>query len=1053
MHAAHAHLWCKSHYSFLEGASSPEELVQRARELDLRALAITDRDGVYGVVRAHSAAKAKDGEPALPLIIGAEVSVDDESTITLLARNHDGYRNLCRLLSRGRLRSPKGSSRVTWEEIAEHAKGQAAIWGGARARIARPDLSPALLHTLKDAFGEHLYAAIARHQLPEDQAIEAHTRRHADAGSIPLVASKEVLYHHQARRDLHDVMTCIRARCTIHEAGTLLRPNRDFALASTEAFYAQFRDDPALVAQTRAIADTCTFSLDELRYVYPAEHAPEGLTPDEWLRHLTFEGAKKRYANAIPNALRQQLERELTLIQELDYGGYFLTMKEIVDYCDRQGILCQGRGSAANSAVCYCLGITAVDPVRMELLFERFLSKERAEPPDIDLDIEHQRREEVIQYMYERHGRSHAAMVANVIRYRARSAFREVATALAIPRTQIDQASKHLSHWSDIPEETLAQAGMDTHAPITQHALRLAKELIGAPRHLSIHPGGFILGSAPVHDLVPIENATMENRTVIQWDKNDVEELGLFKVDLLALGALTQLKSAFQMIQKHHGHPWSMATIPADDSATWEMLGNGDTIGVFQVESRAQMAMLPRLKPKTFHDLVIQISIVRPGPITGGMVHPYLRRRNGEEPITWPHPSLEPVLRRTLGVPLFQEQVMKLAMVAADYTPGEADQLRRDMGAWRVSGRIEAHRERLIERMTAKGIAREFAERIFEQIRGFGEYGFPESHAASFALIAWASAWLRTHYPEVFTAALLNAQPMGFYSVSTILNDARQRRIEIHPIDIQTSAWETTLEPLRPNGATAAPITDNASPKFALRLGFRLLKGLSQHDANAILLAREGGPFATLSALIQRTHLSEASTLKLASAGALDTLIPQRRDAIWAVRSEYRQRPLPLLDAIHSDVTSDTPQVSFPPLEKPERLRWDYEQLGASAEDHILAPWRSALRAQNLPSAEEVRAMKDGARVRYAGVVICRQRPGTAAGVVFITLEDETGVVNLVVWRDVWEKHAAFIKTHSLLGVRGRLQVQNAVTHLIAETFWEPTLPEQAPAVRSRDFH
>lgn len=1048
MSSPHVPLWCKSHYSFLEGASSPQELVEEARALGHSAIALTDRDGVYGIVRAHVAAK----EAGIRLIVGSEVTLDDESTIVLLARNIQGYQRLCRLISRGRLRSPKGSSRVSLEEVATHAQGLIALWGGSQSRLVRPDLPSSKVHTLKEAFGERLYAMVARHRRAEETREEAQLRSYAARFGLPLVAATEVLYHRPERRDLQDVMTCIRARCTLAEAGARTRPNAEFGLRSAVDFEALFADNLAWVEQTAAIAEACSFSLDDLRYVYPAEGSPSGLTPDEWLRELTYQGARRRYPQGIPPAVETQLEKELALIQELDYGGYFLTMRELVDFCERNEILCQGRGSAANSALCYCLGITAVDPAQMDLLFERFLSRERAEPPDIDLDIAHHRREEVIQYMYERFGRDRAAMVANVIRYRGRSAFRDVASAFGVPLTTIDRVSKLLSHGRSLREDALSDGGMSLEHPSTQHILRLSRELIDAPRHLSIHPGGFIIGQGPVHELVPIENATMEQRTVIQWDKYDVEELGLFKIDLLGLGALTHLDDAFGMVRASYGHDWCMARIPRHDEKTWAMLERAETVGVFQIESRAQMAMLPRLRPRDFYDLVIQISIVRPGPITGGMVHPYLRRRNQEEPVTWPHPTLRSVLQRTLGVPLFQEQVMKLAIVAADYTPGEADQLRRDMGAWRQNGRIEAHRDRLIERMSQKGIALEFAERVFNQIRGFGEYGFPESHAASFALIAWASSWMRAHYMEAFTAALLNAQPMGFYSASTILNDARHQGVEIRPIDARASAWFSTLEPSSERCDSPPMVSPPTRVKSAIRLGFHQVKGLRRGDIEALLRARAEAPFASLEDLLVRSDLREDAALKLAKAGAFEALIPNRRDAIWALRRYKRSTPLPLFEGLDEDARNDAPSEAFAELSDADRLRWDYEETGASADAHILEPLRPALQSAGFPDAAKVQTLRDGARVRYAGVVICRQRPQTASGVTFMTLEDETGIVNVVIWRDTWEKNATFLKTHSLIAVSGRLQVQGRVVHLVGERFWAPELGIQTPKIRSYDF-
>jgi error-prone DNA polymerase len=734
-------LWCKSNFSFLEGASRPEELVEACAALGLEALALTDRDGVYGVVEAHVKAR----EQGVRLILGSEVSLDDGSSLVLLATSRQGYANICRLVTAGRRRSEKGESRVDWHEVCAHAADVIALWGGERSLLTGEADPFFVAHALREAFGDRLYALAARHRRAEEQRQEARLRRRAERYRIPVVAGMEVLYHKPARRELQDVLTCIRHRVRLADAGRLIKPNAEHALKPGLVFEKLFENDPSAVARTREVAQRCDFSLDRLRYRYPSERLPDGKTSFQWLHQLTFDGARDRYGGDVPAQVAQQLDKELSLIDELDYCGYFLTMWEIVRFCRGEGILCQGRGSAANSAVCYCLGITAVDPVRLGLLFERFLSRERAEPPDIDLDIEHERREEVIQHVYAKYGRSHAAMVANFIRYRPRSAVRDVGKALGVPETALDRVARLLPHYGSVPVDALLGAGLHPENPVHQHLLRLAGEVLDFPRHLSIHPGGFLLGHEPVSDIVPIENATMPDRTVIQWDKECLEELGLFKVDLLGLGALHQLHLGFDLLRQHHGESYDMATIPQQDGETFDMICRGETVGVFQIESRAQMAMLPRLKPRTYYDLVIEVSIVRPGPITGGMVHPYLRRRSGTEPVVYPHPCLEPVLKKTLGVPLFQEQVIRLAMVAADYTPGEADQLRRDMAAWRRSGRIERHRERLVRRMTAKGIEPEFAERVFDQIRGFGEYGFPESHAASFALIAYATAWLKRH--------------------------------------------------------------------------------------------------------------------------------------------------------------------------------------------------------------------------------------------------------------------------------------------------------------------
>ncbi|GAB4222840.1 MAG: error-prone DNA polymerase [Acidobacteriota bacterium] len=1036
-------VWCKSNGSFLEGASHPEELVDECARLGLPALALTDRDGVYGAVRAHLQAR----QAGVHLIVGSEVTVDDGSTIVLLAQDRAGYGNLCRLVTAGRLRCPKGESRVSWQEVAGHASGLLALWGGARAALCAPVEPRATADLLRDAFGDRLYAMVARHRLAEEPEREARLRERARRWRLPVVAAHEVLYHSRARRALHDVMTCVRHGVSLQTAGRRIRANAEHALHSPHAFATLFADDPAAVARTREIAERCTFRFDEIRYRYPSERLPDGRSTMQHLRELVRAGAAERWGDDVPANVRAQLERELALIEELDYPGYFLTMWEIVRFCRERGILCQGRGSAANSAVCYALGITAIDPVRMNLLFERFLSRERAEPPDIDLDIAHQRREEVIRHVYDKYGRDHAAMVANVVRYRPRSAVRDVGRALGLPATAIDRLARALPHHGDVTAAHLEQAGLDPERPACVHLLELSNELLDFPRHLSIHPGGFLLGHDPVSTLVPIENATMEGRTVVQWDKDDIEALGLFKVDLLGLGALTHIDACLRMIGQAHGRRLTMATIPADDEPTFEMIRRADTVGVFQIESRAQMAMLPRLRPERFYDLVIEISIVRPGPISGGMVHPYLRRRRGEEPVVYPHESLRPVLEKTCGVPLFQEQVMKLAVIAADYTPGEADQLRRDMAAWRRTGRIEQHRERLIGRMVAKGIEREFAERVFEQIRGFGEYGFPESHAASFALIAWATAWLKRHYPAIFACALLNAQPMGFYSPATVIEDAKRHGVVVRPVDVNASAWDCTLERLDawPEGIPDGWRTDDH--RNALRIGLRYVKGFREALWPRIERARRERPFVDQHDFVRRTGLPRPMVERLAEAGAFDGLGASRREALWAAPALVARaaHPLPLEDA--------APPPRFDPLDMVETVRWDYETTGHSTRAHPVETLREALSAAGLPDAATVRAMPPGRRVRYAGAVICRQRPGTARGVTFLTMEDETGFVNVIVWARTWERYARLVRTHAFLGVTGKLESEQDVCHVIAERFWIPKLDRHLPRPASRDFH
>ena len=1039
-------LWCKSNYSFLAGASHPDELVDEAQRLGLPALALTDRDGVYGVVRAHVRAR----EVGLKLIVGSEITINDGSTIVLLAQDRGGYANLCRLITQGRLRSEKGQSAVTWDEVCAHAPGLIALWSGEKTNLdsglrrndgkekkyPAPVDADQIVGRLHDAFADRLYGLMARQRCEVEIVREARLRALAGRLGVSLIAVNEVLYHTPERRRLQDVLTSIRHGIPLSSCGERLKPNAEYGLKPFHAFARLFEDDPASVARSLEIAERCSFSLSEIRYRYPSEQLPNGMTSLDWLRQQTFDGARQRFEKGIPAGIAAQIEKELEIIADLDYAGYFLTMREIVEFCRANEILCQGRGSAANSVVCYCLGITAVDPDHIGALFERFISRERAEPPDIDLDIEHDRREEVIQHVYKKYGRARAAMVANVVRYRSRSALRDVGKALGFSETALDRAAKLLSSYEPVRLEALRRIGIDGSGKLLEQLLELSNEILDFPRHLSIHPGGFLLGHEPVHDLVPIENATMPERTVIQWDKVDVEDLGLFKVDLLGLGGLTQLDLCFRLLHKHRGVEYSMATIPSGDQPTFDMICKSDTIGVFQIESRAQMAMLPRLKPKEFYDLVIQISIVRPGPITGGMVHPYLRRRQKKEPVTYPHDLLRPVLEKTLGVPLFQEQVMRLAMVVADYTPGEADQLRRDMAAWHRTGRMERHRERLITRMQAKGISAEFAERVFEQIRGFGEYGFPESHAASFALIAYATAWLKCHYPAEFACALLNSQPMGFYSPATIVEDAKRHRIVVEPIDAQFSEWDCTLKPCA-----------RSSGGFAVRMGLRYVKGLGERERDKILGAREAGPFASLQDFVRRTNLDEGSLGGLAEAGAFDSLHVDRRAALWDIRRLARTQKETLSAPLRERVPG------FAPLNDFEEVGWDYRRSSHSARRYPLEPMRAELMRRGLPDARTVAQMENGVKARYAGLVICRQRPGTARGVVFMTLEDETGFVNVVIWESVFARFAVLAKTVSFLGVSGTIQSQDGVVHLVAEKLWQPRLKLTPAGAQSRDFH
>ena len=1022
--SAYVPLWVKSNHSFLEGASFPEELVEQAHALGLPAVAITDRDGVYGLVRAHMRAK----ELGIRIVTGAQLTVDIEGSahhVVALAKTRRGYADLCRSLSLGHARCEKGVSLITPSDL-EQARDVFFLC-----------TTPATLRVLHASHGpSSLFALCARHLTDREKPREKGLRSVAKELDVQTVGANEVLYHDKLRRPLQDILACIRGGKVLSEAGHTICANAEHDLKPADELARLFADDPASLRRTLDIAEQCAFSLDDLRYRYPEEHLPSGRSEQGWLRDLAFQGARRRYQGKVPADVRTQLERELQIIRKLDYGGYFLTMYEIVQYCRQQSILCQGRGSAANSAVCFCLGITAIDPVRMDLLFERFLSVERAEPPDIDLDIEHDRREEVIQHVYEKYGRRHAAMVANIIRYRIRSAVRDVGKVLGLSRTDLETATRLLRHRDDILNpELLQEAGLEKDSPATHHLWSLASQIVDFPRHLSIHPGGFLLGHRPVDEIVPIEPATMEARTVIQWDKYDVDNLALFKVDLLGLGALTCIHHAFDLLREHKGQSLEIATVPAEDKATYDMVSRGDTVGVFQIESRAQMAMLPRLRPRTFYDLVIEVAIVRPGPIQGDMVHPYLRRRKGEEEVLYPHPKLERILSKTLGVPIFQEQVMKLAVEAAGYTPGEADQLRRDMAAWRKSGRIEKHRTRMIPRMLAEGIPEEFAERVFSQIRGFGEYGFPESHAASFALLAYVTAWLRCHHHDAFTCAILNAQPMGFYTPATLVEDAKRHGVEVLPIDINKSQWDCSLSPV-----------DEAKRRlYRVRMGLRYVKGLGVIEQER--LESSEPPYPNLATFVRQTRLNKKALHALAEAGAFECFGLNRRDAIWQVRSlsRFAQDSLPLEPA--------SSQISFASLASDDEVIWDYRSTHHSTRGHPMRGLRHALRSRGIPEAMRIHDCTHGDELDYVGMVICRQRPGTASGVTFFTLEDETGFVNVVVWKQVFERHAALAKTAALLGVTGEIQKADGVIHLMAKSLWAPDVTLADQTHRSRDFH
>jgi error-prone DNA polymerase len=1096
-------LAARSNFSFLQAASSPEALVQRAADLGYDALGIADKDGLYGIVRAHEEVE-KQG---LRLIVGCELTIDPEKgdpearetfrgerpTLLVYVESHAGYRNLCRILTESHGRYTKGKPRtddgvprncfagIPLSFVCEHAEGLWAVAG------------TSAIAGIVDAFGPRASLGLYLHYEGGDkarveQAIAASLRL-----DVPILAHNAVRYARQEDKRAFDVVTCIREGMTLDRAGRALSPNAEAYLKSepeVRRALSGFAGHDAWLTRSREVADACTFGMDELEYQFPFEledPAFEGETPDQALCRLTWDGAHERFVE-VPPKVQEQIEKELAVIARMNVAPYFLSVRSIVEIARKKDILCQGRGSAANSAVCYCLGITAVDPLRTNLLFERFLSEERKEPPDIDVDFEHERREEIIQEIYKRYGRDRAAMVSEVISYRGKSALREVGKVFGLSLEQVDRMSTLVEWWDrlgDVDGERLRRAGFDAGDERVRLVLEMVRAIQGFPRHLSIHVGGFVLSAAPLSEVAPIEPATMAGRTVIPWDKDDLDTLGFFKVDVLALGMLTAIRKMLDFVNDDPRVRAStaigrLARIPAEDPAVYEALGHADTVGVFQIESRAQMAMLPRLKPKEFYDLVVEVAIVRPGPIQGGMVHPYLRRRNGQESTDPPHAILEPILKRTLGVPLFQEQVMQIAIVGAGYTGGEADCLRRDMAAWRKSGRLERHRARLHAGFLAHGIAPEFSEKLYAQIQGFGEYGFPESHAASFALLVYASSWLKVHHPAAFAAALVNSQPMGFYSPSTILQDAQKHGVTVLPIAIDKSDWDCTLErgescicpeanpydsrnfphprPLSLFGERGGTRGESGSPSpawagegwgegSAIRVGLRQVRGLGEKAGKRIEAARKERTFASVEDLAARAALDKDEREALAEAGALEPLVAGRREAVWKVQA-------PRGEALFEGIHVQEPSAGLPPLTRAEQLTLDYARTGLSVSDHPMRLARKGLPSR-IKSAREVALLPPRERVSAAGLVICRQRPGTAQGVVFVTMEDETGFLNLILYSRVFDEFRHVATTSALLLAHGLIEREGEVVYIVVQRLEKLVLRELGGKIASmsRDFH
>jgi len=1018
----YAELQTTSNFSFLRGASHPHELVSAAADHGLSALALTDRNTLAGVVRGHVAAE----EAGLPYIVGCRLDLEDGPSLLCYPTDRAAYGRLSHLLTRGKRKSEKGACSLKLEDVYNHARGQVFIL------LPPPRWDIEVLskayRALVDQLGVPSFLAASAHYQGDDRRRIAQLAIVAENCQAPLIATGDVLYHTPSRRPLQDVVTCIREHCTLWQAGFRLQANGERYVRTPLDMARLFKGHDAALARTLEVQQACTFSLSDLRYNYPREPVPEAKSPQQHLEDLTWQGACKRFPFGIPDNVQQTLQKELTLIEELNFPLYFLTVHDIVQWARGRGILCQGRGSAANSAVCYCLHITSVDPTEIDLLFERFISRERKEAPDIDVDFEHERREEVMQYIYQRYGREHAGIAATVITYRTRSSVREVGKVMGLSEdvTAALAGTVWGSSADKLAEKRVREAGLDPGDTTLARAVILARALIGFPRHLSQHVGGFVLTEDPLSEVVPIGNAAMEERTFVEWDKDDLDALGILKIDVLALGMLTCIQKCLDLLAYHYGEDRDLASFfPADDAETFKMIQNADTIGVFQIESRAQMSMLPRLKPKNFYDLVIEIAIVRPGPIQGGMVHPYLKRRQGLEDINIPSPApehghpdeLKNVLNKTLGVPLFQEQAMSLAMKAAQFTSAELNGLRRAMATFRRAGTIHTFEEKMVTRMVARGYEEAFAKRCFDQIKGFAEYGFPESHSASFALLAYVSSWLKCHRPDVFACALLNAQPMGFYAPAQIVRDAREHGVEVRPVDVNMSDWDNTLEPI-------------GDGSHALRLGMRQVDGLRQQDANTLVAHRDTA-FESLQQIQSLTRVRVVSLERLADADAFRSLGLDRRQALWQVRGLSKAAPLPLFAHTQTDGQGPDQVVTLPEMALSEHVIADYQTLRLSLKAHPMALLRATFDPMHCITTARVRDLADKTPVTIAGVILVRQRPGTAKGVMFMTLEDETGVANAVIWPKTFEAYRKVAMSSRLVLLRGRIQSHDGVVHVV----------------------
>lgn len=1025
MTRAFAELCVASNFSFLRGASHGDELVLMAKALGLSAIGIADRNTLAGVVRAHVAAK----EHGLRLLVGARLVTLDGFEVIAYPQDRAAYARLAKLLTLGNRRAEKGDCHLTLGDILAAGEGQ--------CFIAMPPSVPdaafgVAFQQLASAYPRSVWLAIAPHYDGSDARRFRVLRKLARDVRVPLVATNDVLYHAAERRALQDVLTCIREHVTLDEAGYLVEANAERHLKDGAEMARLCADWPDALAQSLVIMERCRFSLDELKYEYPADTFSENESPQALLERLAWQGAAVRFPHGVEPEIAATIRRELALIAQKQYAPYFLTVHDMVRFARSQHILCQGRGSAANSAVCFCLGITSVNPTEVDLLFERFVSAERDEPPDIDVDFEHERREEVMQYIYEKYGRDRAGIAATVISYRSRSAIRDVGKVFGLSEDVVHALSRSGWGWSrqGVSREDALRTGLDPDDPRLALALDLAQQLLGFPRHLSQHVGGFVITKGPLDEVVPIGNAAMVDRTFVEWDKDDLDALGILKVDVLALGMLSCIRRAFDLLRDHHGVDLDLATVPQNDASVYDMLCEADSVGVFQVESRAQMSMLPRLLPRTFYDLVIEVAIVRPGPIQGGMVHPYLKRRSGEEKVSYPSPELEKVLHKTKGIPLFQEQAMKMAIVAAGYSPGEADQLRRAMATFRRTGTIGLHREKFIGGMLRNGYEADFAERCFKQIEGFADYGFPESHAASFALLVYVSAWIKCHYPDVFCAAILNSQPMGFYAAAQLVRDAKAHGVEMRAVDINHSDWDCTLEPVA------------GTRLCAVRLGIRQIKGVQEASAR-VIEEKRGQGFDSLRHLWLRTQLFPRVIERLADADAFRSLGLDRRAALWAVRGlggygegQTGKTPavLPLFAALEEGGFQHEAEVALPAMPLGEHVVLDYATLRLSLKAHPMSFLRARFAARGVVTHQTLnKEVANHARVRLAGLVLVRQRPGTASGVIFATLEDETGVANVIIWPKIYEQYRRIVLTSRLFGIKGRVQKEGIIVHVIAD--------------------